>query len=333
MPFTTSSAPPDVRRRFSGSCLETWVSVFNDTLERHGDEGRAFATAETAGQNCKEAKSVDLAVKFVGKDTIAGLALPYGGPFDGKDLDGETFGPDTDLCIDWFGDSGRPVLYDHGLDAAMKTVVVGKQQSYLVQDEGVWAESQLRKNAQYRRTIDELIERGALSYSSGAMPHLVTVKSDGYITRWPWVELSLTPTPANPLAQVYAVKTASVLEHGLTIPSPVAAALKALDDWADTRDTPDSGSESFDDHGTRVVTEVRRFIDRAQKRTEVRRDKVGRVLSAANRERLASLIDALGPALADLKTLLDETDPESKAVHPAVLDAYRTLARLRGLPV
>ena len=44
------------------------------------------------------------AVKFVAdsEDRIEGLAIPFGGPAGGKDLQGETFTKDTDLALDWF---------------------------------------------------------------------------------------------------------------------------------------------------------------------------------------------------------------------------------------
>ena len=130
MPYATdASVPPDVRDRFPGHCTTVWRTTFNDTLDRHGDEGRAWATAETAGKLCKE--SVMPAVKFVKDqpDMIEGLAIPFGGPIAGKDFDGESFSAETDLCLPWFGETGRPILYGHGLNPATKTEVVGRQVS------------------------------------------------------------------------------------------------------------------------------------------------------------------------------------------------------------
>jgi hypothetical protein len=55
----------------------------------------------------------------------------------------------------------------------------------------------------------ELVDQGALGWSSGSLPHLVDVATDGYIRRWPIVEGSLTPTPAEPrYTDVVAVKAA-----------------------------------------------------------------------------------------------------------------------------
>ena len=42
------------------------------------------------------------------------------------------------------------------------------------------------------------MDQGVLSWSSGSLPHLVEVGAEGRIKRWPIVEGSLTPTPAEP---------------------------------------------------------------------------------------------------------------------------------------
>ncbi|MBA2382572.1 MAG: hypothetical protein H0V73_10730, partial [Chloroflexi bacterium] len=59
------------------------------------------------------------------------------------------------------------------------------------------------------------------------MAHLVQTKSDGQITRWPWIELSLTPTPSNPDARLYAVKAADAFAHLSAVGLPYAA-IKSL---------------------------------------------------------------------------------------------------------
>ncbi|MCY3778915.1 MAG: phage major capsid protein, partial [Chloroflexi bacterium] len=52
-------------------------------------------------------------------------------------------------------------------------------------------------------------DQGILSWSSGSLPHLGEVGADGQIKRWPIVEGSLTPTPAEPrLTDVRSLKSA-----------------------------------------------------------------------------------------------------------------------------
>jgi hypothetical protein len=332
---TNADVPQDVRDRFPGHCTTVWRQTWNDTFDRHGDEGRAFATAETAGKLCKESV---MPVKFVkdAPDMIEGLAIPFGGPLAGKDLEGESFSAATDLCLPWFGETGRPVLYGHGLHPATKTDVVGRQTSLETRDEGQWVQVELDKSSRYRAKINQLVDQGALSFSSGAMPHLVQTTKDGKITRWPWVELSLTPTPANPFAAVYAVKSADMAEHfaaaNIDIPGPLAAALKALDEWAAIRDDPLAGS-SYAEESDRLLDALKAFAERTQGLADLR-VKEGRTLSAANRDRLSSHVDAIGTAMesmrstmADMRALLAATDPQAgKRLADAALAEWEYLS-------
>ncbi len=126
---------------------------------------------------------------------IGGYLIVWGDPAR-RDLQGEYFTPDTDLSLDWF--DRRPVLYHHGLDGRLKAAVIGVIDTLHADDTGVWAEAQLDLRQRYAASVRRLIERGALSWSSGSLPHLVAVADDGHIRRWPVVEGSLTPSPAEP---------------------------------------------------------------------------------------------------------------------------------------
>ena len=151
---------------------------------------------------------------------IEGLAIPFDGPMQGRDLTGETFKTYTKLYLDWFP-AGRPLLYQHGLDNDVKAVAVGRQMRATQQERGIWAEAQLDMAHEYAEQIKKLLKDGALYFSSGSMRHLVKAEN-GIITDWPWVELSLTPTPANPYAIVDVGKTASVFKSvGLHWPEDV----------------------------------------------------------------------------------------------------------------
>lgn len=268
--------------------------------------------------NDEQQLPVERAVKFVGPDTIEGLAFP----FDSPDTDAETFTKATDYCEDWFP-AGRPLLYHHGLDPVHKAVKVGRQTEYEDREGGRWAQSQLEANAKYRKHIDALIERGALGYSSGAYPHLATKNARGQITRWPWVELSLTPIPAHPgTLGVHYVKSADFLDlFEEDVPPLVEAAIKALDDWASSDLIAGPGSGSLEEKAGRVTAAVAELHDHARAHHEMR-TKTGRVLSAVNRERIATALaskEAVMAAYSDLEALLAETDPEAvtKSVSPA----------------
>lgn len=282
-----------------------------------------------------------MAVKFVeGSDSqIEGLAIPFGGPayLGGKDLQGEKFDAETDLALEWFPAEGRPFLFGHGMDPEIKATVVGRQIERTVTDLGHWVKVQLDKRSKYLDHLRQLVANDALFFSSGAVPHLVEVDEGGRIKSWPWVELSGTPTPANPDAAVYAVKAADAIEHLAAIRTDVPAALK--------ESTSEHGLEfePFAVHAERITSDVSALADRAEHRRETR-VKAGRELSAPNRAELQEVIDAidrLTERRARIADLLTRSDPQAaeaaaaKAAEARALEAeyLRIESRLLGVPV
>lgn len=153
------------------------------------------------------------AVKFAEgtDDLIEGLAAPFGGIFNGKDLDGEYFSPKTDFVLSWFDEI--PLLFSHGKDKDVELEVVGRVKARELTDTGAWAKAQLDRQSKYFDAISQMVDKGQLFFSSGAMAHLVkTDKKSGEVLRWPWVELSLTPTPINLLATVEMAKAVKHFE-------------------------------------------------------------------------------------------------------------------------
>lgn len=143
---------------------------------------------------------------------VGGYLVVWGSP-DRRDLQGEYFTPDTELGLDWY--SQRPMLYHHGLDGTMKAEVIGVIDTLCPDDTGVWAEAQLDLRKRYVETVQQLIHKGVLGWSSGSLPHLVEVAGDGQIKRWPVVEGSATPTPAEPRqTDIHTIKSV-YLELGL----------------------------------------------------------------------------------------------------------------------
>lgn len=126
---------------------------------------------------------------------IGGYLVVWGGPEE-RDLQGEYFTAETELGLGWYPQ--RPLLYQHGLDGALKAAVIGAIDTLAPDETGVWAEAQLDLRQRWARAVQRLIEKGVLGWSSGSLAHLVEVADDGKIRRWPIVEGSLTPTPAQP---------------------------------------------------------------------------------------------------------------------------------------
>ncbi len=155
---------------------------------------------------------------------VGGYLVVWGDPSQ-TDLQGEYFTPQTDLGLDWY--PRRPLLYHHGLDEALGPTVIGQIEVMQKDSVGVWVEAQLEMRSAWARAVLELVERGVLGWSSGSLPHLVEVAADGRIERWPIVEGSLTPTPAEPrFTDAVTVKAAfealGLPTDRLGLPAPLA---------------------------------------------------------------------------------------------------------------
>ena len=191
--------------------------------------------------------SKNTAVRVVDHDEgiIEGLAIPFGGPLEGLDFYGTAFTKNTDFNFDWFAE--RPVLYDHGTDIKVGAGVIGRQISYEETELGIWARVQIDRANDYAEMILELTEQGLMGFSSGSLGRHVTVDAKGEILTWPWIELSITPTPANPYAMISPGATVDAMRAaGITDIHPVA--IRAL-----------SGAEQ--ETGTSLGRLIRRFRD------------------------------------------------------------------------
>jgi HK97 family phage major capsid protein len=113
--------------------------------------------------------------------------------FGGKDLEGETFTAETDFAI---GYVPQPrVYYDHAMRELKHHR--GGVVSIKADDTGLWIEAELDRHKAYVDMVLDLVQKGALGWSSGSIGHLVD-RDNGLIKAWPIAEFSLTPTPAEP---------------------------------------------------------------------------------------------------------------------------------------
>lgn len=313
MPWT----PADATRHIEGLTAHqrtVWARVANAALraclanggsERECD-ARAIRQANAAAQ-----RAPTKAIKAEDDGALRILAIPFGGPLeDGRDTDGEFFSAETDLALDWFP-TQRPLLFHHGLDDSGPGIeAVGRVDVASAEKtaEGWWVRAWLDKQHAYFRQIGELLEQDALYASSGAMPHLVRKAQNGEITRWPWVELSLTPTPANLFATVEAGEAkAHYKAAGLTPPPTLDA----------------DGVPSYSDTLERLTDEIPEFAALSRKLAE-NRLKVGRPISAARRDRLGALMTAMREAAKELDALLKETEPKQDDAGKGVTEAVLT---------
>ena len=161
------------------------------------------------------------------------LGVPFGGPIDGRDLDGEAFTPETDIWLK-VGDKVN-LTYYHGFDPD----TIGKKQkipaligraTYIGADErGHWFEPVLDSEEPLAQRLMKA-DITELRASSGAINHLVRKDAGGLISVWPVGELALFDTnewrkPANEYAVIEA-KSESITE---AIPE-VIATVDAVED-------------------------------------------------------------------------------------------------------
>lgn len=123
------------------------------------------------------------------------LAIPFGGPFAGKDLDGEFFSKRTDIKPDWF--SERPVLWHHGQDQYMTDTVIGKATDLRQEEDGWWVDVWLKAGEQRAELVKRLASKAPLYGSSGTISYLRKATKAGEILTWPFVEQTLTTSPQN----------------------------------------------------------------------------------------------------------------------------------------
>lgn len=141
----------------------------------------------------EQSKKKSYQVKVIDIDDDHAKVGGYGVIFGGVDLEGETFTSETDFMPDLV--PVKLVLYDHGLQKTVRHTL-GKAKEK-IDEVGIWVEAQLDRHKDYVSEILQLIDEGILGWSSGSVGHLV--ERDGKtIKRWPIVEYSLTPTPAEP---------------------------------------------------------------------------------------------------------------------------------------
>lgn len=162
------------------------------------------------------------------------LGVPFGGPIDGRDLDGEAFTPETDIWLK-VGDKVN-LTYYHGFDPD----TIGKKQkipaligraTYIGADErGHWFEPVLDSEEPLAQRLMKA-DITELRASSGAINHLVRKDAGGLISVWPVGELALFDInewrlPANDFAVIEA-KTEKIAE---AIPEAEESAVDAVEE-------------------------------------------------------------------------------------------------------
>jgi HK97 family phage major capsid protein len=175
-----------------------------------------------------EMVTINEAVKAMPDGKLYGVGIRFGG----KDLTGDYFAPDT-----YIGEAETlPTMYQHGFDPKLGKRIIGKSRRDKTDEVGIWFETQLNLRDDYEKMIYELAKEGKLAYSTGTSPHaLITERTEkgNLIKQWLLTEISLTPTPAEPMNSVIPLKSL-LLGDNKTDPEQPTHAAEAEQDTAPT---------------------------------------------------------------------------------------------------
>jgi HK97 family phage prohead protease len=116
--------------------------------------------------------------------------------FDNVDLYGTRFTKNTDFWESTTSDT-PPLMYDHAMDSKLGLQMIGQVTKKKTDEVGIWFEAQLDKANKFAEAIATMVRSGKMGVSTGTSPHMMSMDGD-VISSWPILEVSLTPTPAEP---------------------------------------------------------------------------------------------------------------------------------------
>jgi cation transport regulator ChaB len=326
MPYARNSdLPPEVREAYSPDCQGVFRRTWNDTYERSGSEGQAFAVAHTAAQRCEESKTmaeprlkvaeaVDLSLSEDGSVTVAFAVL--GDPADQK---AEDIDKDGDVSLVGSLPVGKEVPISSYAHASWP-----ERGGRLPVGLGVISEGKAKGKNLGILTGRFLTDttHGRDTYLTVKALHSLQEWSFGYVAQGDKGTWAGVPANLNKRYDVYEV-------------SPVLVGAGNGTSTLAVKEGEPLAGLPMADHYLRVLEEIDDFTKRTREIADLR-EKEGRVLSAANRTRLTALLEALRQTddfRKEIESLLDTTDPdkirdEGKALELAFLE---TQARITSL--
>lgn len=207
-----------------------------DYEEDEGEDGKVEIEINVKGQGIEATtdampviSGVVRAVKADGGAWVLEvLGVPFGGPNNGRDSDGEYFSAKTNVYADRF--PVAPAIYFHGYDENNKPSsepqYIGAANYSHVDSKGHWYKVVLDKASAYAQRVWQAAKQGIARASSGSITHLVRKESGGHITHWPVAELSIFDAvgarqPANQYAVALPVMKAVWTQAGMTLPADI----------------------------------------------------------------------------------------------------------------
>jgi HK97 family phage major capsid protein len=192
-----------------------WILVERDWVDETGAVVKMSSTTRDA-------------IKVAGDWTLDVLGVPFGGPRNGKDDDGQYFTPDTKIREEIYKEI--PAFYYHSFDKHGNPqgdpVVIGKATYDHKDARGHWYKVVLDQTKEFAQRVWAAAQKGAARASSGTLAHLLRFGSNGEILHWPVAELSLMDSltgkfhPANSYAVALPAAKATFEKAGLTLVVP-----------------------------------------------------------------------------------------------------------------
>lgn len=247
--------------------------------------------------------------------------VPFGGPYNGKDSDGEYFDAYTATLLE---DDGRKplIVHYHGYDESGnptdEPVFVGKELSREKRADGWWFRVALDKTNDKARQLWQAAKEGMLRASSGAIQHLVRPLTpearqaqNGYMSMWPVAEISLMDIskgnyPANPYAVAMPVLQKRFKAADLTLTIPEA------EETTDAESSPDAETSTPDqDNNQQLQQETPKMSDEQKPLTleEIAAFLDKREADKAEAARVAAL-EAQAEELKALKAQIEEAQKQ-----------------------
>lgn len=171
----------------------------------------------------------EVKAQLIGKDHFRLLAIPFGGPLKGRDLDGEYFSKRTDIKADWFAE--RPVLWHHGQDSVMGDDPIGKAVDLTLDEDGWWVDVWVNHADRRSALFERLAEKRPIYGSSGTIGYLKKAAPSGEILVWPYVEQTLTVSPQNNFSIAKPAKAviADYDAAGIALDRPIKALIESIE--------------------------------------------------------------------------------------------------------
>jgi 2'-5' RNA ligase len=175
-----------------------WAQYMDGTGKSFPDNLNLDLLAEWA-EEAAALKSVDIPPMYLKavKETengiiVGGYMMPWGSPVR-RDLQLDYATPETKFYLDHYNKA--PALFHHGKDPRIGRTILGHRDDARKDADGLWVQDWLDKSGKFWGMVKALLEKRALFYSPGAVPHLVERTPQRQLKAYPIADDTFTPTP------------------------------------------------------------------------------------------------------------------------------------------